>query len=86
MVHFAVFFNHKYWSTQCHNELDKCPVYLLYCGKLVFDNTRHTPAEECNGKEGSLQETEKLYDNLYLETTCMRRRRREKEKPKTSDK
>ena len=45
-VHVAVFFNDLYWTMTAVTNLNKCKIFLLYCGSLVFeDSCRVTVAE-----------------------------------------
>ena len=45
-VHVAVFFNDSYWTMTAVTDLNKCKIFLLYRGSLVFkDSCRVTVAE-----------------------------------------
>ena len=46
--HIAIFYNHKYWCTDINQDLNKCHVFLEYCGRLNFQSTRRMHSWEYN--------------------------------------
>ena len=45
-IHVAVFLNNHYWITHAENDLNKCKVFLVYRGNLVFVNSRRLLSKE----------------------------------------
>ena len=45
-VHVAMFFNDSYWTTTAVTDLNKCKIFLLYCGSLVFKDSRRVTVAE----------------------------------------
>ena len=45
-VHVAVFFNDSYWTTTAVSDLNKCKIFLLYRGSLVFEDSRRVTVAE----------------------------------------
>ena len=60
-IHVAVFFNDHFWTTDSHTGLDRCSVFLLYRGNLVFENSRRLTTAEFDEKRCLMKKLEKYY-------------------------
>ena len=66
-IHVAVFFNNNFWTTDSHPGLERCTVFLLYRGSLVFDDSRRMTSEEFTEQKGYFPKLSKYYDKVYEE-------------------
>ena len=66
-IHVAVFFNDSYWSTCADKDLNKCKVFLLYRGSLVFEDTRHMTTKEYEAHRPILRKLQQYYDTVEQE-------------------
>ena len=60
-IHVAVFFNDHFWTTDSHTGLDRCSVFLLYRGNLVFENSRRLTTAEFDEKRCLMKKLEQYY-------------------------
>ena len=64
-IHVAVFFNNNYWTTDSRKGLERCSVFLLYRGSLVFDNSKRMTAEEFTERKAYFKKLSKYYDKVH---------------------
>ena len=64
-IHVAVFFNNNFWMTDSHSGLDRCTVFLLYRGSLVFENSRRMTSEEFTEWKDYFRKLSKYYDKVH---------------------
>ena len=60
--HVAVFYEHNYWCTEVNLDLNKCHVFLEYCGHLSFHSTRRMHSWEYNTSREIIQKYQKILD------------------------
>ena len=60
-IHVAVFFNDHFWTTDSRTGLDRCSVFLLYRGNLVFENSRRLTTSEFDEKRPLMKKLEQYY-------------------------
>ena len=63
-IHVAVFFNDSYWTTTAKSDLNKCKVFLLYRGSLVFEDSRRVTVPEYTEHRRLYSQLEKNYTKL----------------------
>ena len=66
-IHVAVFFNDSYWSTCADRDLNKCKVFLVYRGSLVFEDTRRMTTKEYQDHRPILRRLARYYDTVEKE-------------------
>ena len=66
-IHVAVFFNNSYWSTCANCDLNKCKVFLLYRGSLVFEDTHRMTTKEHQDHRPILRKLARYYDTVEKE-------------------
>ena len=60
-IHVAVFFNDHYWITHAGNYLNKCKVFLVYHGNLVFVDSRRLLSKEYDEQRPLMEKLRKYY-------------------------
>ena len=66
-IHVAVFFNNNFWTTDSHHGLERCTVFLLYRGSLVFEDSRRMTSEEFSDQKAYFKKLSKHYDKVHEE-------------------
>ena len=66
-IHVAVFFNNNFWTTDSCRGLERCTVFLLYRGSLVFDDSRRMTSEEFTEHKAWFKKLLKYYDKVHEE-------------------
>ena len=61
-IHVTVFFNDHYWTTNTSSNLNECTVFLIYCGDLVFMDSRRLLTKELDEHRPLMQKLKKYYD------------------------
>ena len=64
-IHVAVFFNNNFWSTDSHHGLERCTVFLLYRGSLVFEDSRRMTSEEFAERKAYFKKLSKYYEKVH---------------------
>ena len=64
-IHVAVFFNNSIWTTDSHHGLERCTVFLLYRGSLVFEDSHRMTSEEFSEWKAYFKKLEKYYDKVH---------------------
>ena len=60
-IHVAVFFNDHYWISHFGNDLNKCKVFLVYHGNLVFLDSRRLMSKEYDERRQLMEKLQKYY-------------------------
>ena len=60
-IHIAVFFNDHYWISHVGNDLNKYKVFLVYCGNLVFLDSRRLMSKEYDERRQLMEKLRKYY-------------------------
>ena len=60
-IHVAVFFNDHYWISHVGNYLNKCKVFLVYHGNLVFLDSRRLMSKEYDERRQLMEKLRKYY-------------------------
>ena len=60
-IHVAVFFNDHYWISHVGSDLNKCKVFLVYCGNLVFLDSRRLMSKEYDERRPLMEKLRKYY-------------------------
>ena len=60
-IHVAVFFNDHYWITHVGNDLNKCKVFLVYRGNLVFVDSHRLMSKEYDERRPLMEKLQKYY-------------------------
>ena len=84
-IHVAVFFNNNFWTTDSRRSLDRCTVFLLYRGSLVFENSRRMTSEEFTERKDYFRKLSRYYDKVHEENDLRKlceRAKRENRTPK----
>ena len=68
-IHVVVFFNDHFWTTDSRTGLDRCSVFLLYRGNLVFENSRRLTTAEFDEKRCLMKKLEKYYATPEADTS-----------------
>ena len=66
-VHVAVFFNDSYWMTTAVTDLNKCKIFLLYRGSLVFEDSRWVTVAEYTERRWLYSQLDRYYKKLEQE-------------------
>ena len=84
-IHVAVFFNNNFWTTDSHRGLERCTVFLLYRGSLVFEDSCRMTSEEFAEQKAYFKKLSKYYDKVHNDNDLRRLRehaKRENHSPK----
>ena len=68
-IHVVVFFNDHFWTTDSRTGLDRCSVFLLYRGNLVFENSCRLTTAEFDKKCCLMKQLEKYYATPEADTS-----------------
>ena len=60
-IHVAVFFNNHYWISHVGNDLNKCKVFLVYRGNLVFLDSCRLMSKEYDERRQLMEKLRKYY-------------------------
>ena len=60
--HVAVFYDTKFWCTEINRDLSKVHIFLLYAGKMDFENTRRMHVWEYNNTRDIMQKFQTILD------------------------
>ena len=79
-IHVAVFFNDSYWTTMAKTDLNKCKVFLLYCGSLVFEDSRRVTVAEYTECCCLYSQLDKYYKKLEKDSEKQKEKERQKQR------
>ena len=82
-IHVAVFFNNNFWTTDSHHGLERCTVFLLYRGSLVFDNSQRMTSEEFTEWKAYFKKLSKYYDKVHEDNDLKKLREHAKHENRT---
>ena len=63
-VHMAVFFNDSYWTTTALTDLNKCKIFLLYRGSLVFEDSHRVTVAEYTERRRLYSQLDRYYKKM----------------------
>ena len=72
------FFNDHFWTTDSRTGLDRCSVFLLYRGNLVFENSHRLTTSEFDEKRPLMKKLEQYYATPEPDTSLEKLHQRAK--------
>ena len=79
-IHVAVFFNDLYWTTMAKTDLNKCKVFLLYRGSLVFEDSRRVTVAEYTECHHLYSQLDKYYKKLEKDSEKQKEKEQQKQR------
>ena len=78
-IHVAVFFNDSYWTTMAKTDLNKCKVFLLYRGSLVFEDSRRVTVADYTEHRCLYSQLDKYYKKLEKDSEKQKEKEQQKQ-------